>query len=327
VVTGDWMAIVRLRSLIVLSAVAALAAGCSDDDEPVAVGPPEVVATTPTYDAGLEPSAAVLAVVPSEATVLEVTDFDQARFSLGYGDLSSETDPSVLRKFARQADRESALLSPGILRDSGSGRRYGFGQDDVEWEAHFDGPSGEGYVVKFHDDLDMAGVQRAAEDPDSPLSGATVVPTVHLAALGATRDPARSWAAEPDLVALVGQTSVSTYVARDCLTVDEAFGDGVADELAPTPAADVASLAPLGPFSVAFGGELVTARLGAPRVDVFTRARLADTLPDTDPEFGLGYVDAVADPQGGRIGYNLGDGPVAARLAVERQLPFAVCGG
>ena len=57
-----------------------------------------------------------------------------------------------------------------------------------------------------------------------------------------------------------------------------------------------------------------------------SRARLAETLPATVPEFGLGYADPVGDPVGGRIGYQLQDGPVAARLARERQLPFAVCG-
>lgn len=317
----------RLRSLVVLTAVALVAAGCSSDDEPVVVAPAAIETTAPAYDDSLEPAAAVLAVVPTEATVLAVTDFDQARFSLGFGDLSSETDKAILQRFARRAARESPLLSQGILRDSGSAQRYGFSQDDVAWEAYFDGPGGDGYVVKFHDTLDMAGVQRAVQDPDSPLSGATVVPAVHLAALGATREPTRSWAAEPDLVDLVGQKAVSTYVARDCVNVDEAFGAGVGDDLAPTPAADVASLDDLGPFSIAFGGRLVVARLGGARPDVFTRARLAETLPDTDPEFGKGYAAPVADPQGGRIGYTLGDGPVAARLAIERQLPFAVCGG
>ncbi len=66
-------------------------------------------------------------------------------------------------------------------------------------------------------------------------------------------------------------------------------------------------------------------RLGALRDDMFDRARLPDVLPRTDPEFGLGYADPVADPGGGRIGYRLGDPAVAARLARERHLPFAVC--
>ncbi|MDO9458228.1 hypothetical protein [Nocardioides sp.] len=321
----------RFRSLLVLAAVAAVAAGCSEPADPVVVEPTtEAAMDAPAYDPALEPAAAVLAVVPGEATVLEVTDFDQVRLALGYGDLSSASEPAVLRRFWRQAEAEAPLLSPGMLRDQGT-ERYGFTQDDVSWEAHFTGPAGEGFVVKFRDDLDMAGVQRAAAATGGPLAGAVVVPAVQIAAVGATREPTESWAADPALVTLVGPKAGATYVSSDCLAVDEAFGGDVggdlADDLAPTPAADLGALDALGPFSLGFGGRLVTARLGGTRTDVFERARLAETMPATDPEFGLGYVDPVADPRDGRIGFTLGDGPVAARLARERQLPFAVCGG
>ncbi|MCW2813612.1 MAG: hypothetical protein JWN84_1067, partial [Nocardioides sp.] len=275
----------------------------------------------------LEPAAAVMAVVPAAATVLEVTDFDQVRFSLGYGDLTSESEPQVLREFWAQAEREAPLLSDGLLRDEGYQSRFDFDQDDVSWEARFSGPAGDGYVVKFRDDLDMSRVQAAAAAPTGPLAGATVVPDAQIAALGATREPTESWAAEPELLALVGDKAGATYVSRDCLSPEEAFGAAAAGDLAPTPAADLDGLDELGAFSVGFGGRLVTAHLGADRPDVFDRARLAGTMPATDPEFGLGYVDPVADPASGRIGFTLGDGPVAARLAQERQLPFAVCAG
>ena len=106
-----------------------------------------------------------------------------------------------------------------------------------------------------------------------------------------------------------------------------ALGRGVKAALAPSPSADVADLDELGPFSVTFGGELATARLGPDRGDAFDRMRLPETLPETDPEFGLGYQGGVADPLGGRIGYDLGDPVIAARLALENQLPFAVCSG
>lgn len=317
-----------MRSLLALAAVATLLAGCSGDAEPEIIGAPTVATPSPAYDPTLEPAAAVMAVVPGDATTLSVTDFDQARFSLGYGDLSSEADPAVRRRFWTEATRRSALLSDGVFRvDGETPRRNGFTQDDVAWEASFAGPSGDGLVVRFHDDLDMRLVQRSARTAGSPIEGAVVVPAAHLAAIGATREPDESWAADPALTALVGQKAVATYVSRSCLTVEEAFGADAADDLAPTPAADLDDLVELSSFSVSLGGTLVTARLGAPRSDVFERARLAATMPATEPEFGEGFSDPVADPAGGRIGFRLGDGPVAARLVEERQLPFAVCGG
>ncbi|MCW2815050.1 MAG: hypothetical protein JWN84_2505, partial [Nocardioides sp.] len=83
----------RSRPLLALTAVLVTVAGCSDLPEPEIVRPPEAVVTEPAYDPELEPAAAVMAVVPAAATVLEVTDFDQVRFSLGYGDLTSESEP------------------------------------------------------------------------------------------------------------------------------------------------------------------------------------------------------------------------------------------
>ncbi len=307
--------------LVPLLVVAALTAGCADESEPVVVRPSEVAAATPSYDARLEPAAAVMAVVPADATVLEVTDFDEIRLALGYGSLNGRSEPAVLRRFWAQAEREAPLLSDGILRAGGTDLGGpGFTQDDVSWEAHFTGPSGAGYVVKFRDGLDMSAVRRATKASGSPLRGATVLSEDHLAAVGATRDPAQSWAAEPELSVLVGGKAGATYVSRDCLTADEAFdGRGPA-------AAELASLDELGAFSVGFGGTLITARLGAGRPDVFDRARLAGTMERTEPGFEKGYrTPVVGDPSSGRIGFGLGDAPVAARLAHERRLPFAVC--
>lgn len=305
----------RFRSALALVAVGALLAGCSDAVETEVVRPVEVTPTPPAYDATLEPAAAVMAVVPADATLLEVTDYDQVRLSLGYGVLSSDSEPAVRRRFWVQAERESPLLSRGLFRGDGTAPR-GFTQDDVSWEARFSGPAGVGYVVKFRDDLDMGLVSRAAGTPGSPIRGATVVAGAHLAAAGATREPTESWAADPDLLALVGQKSGSTYVSRDCLAVEESFGTDAA-------APDLGALDELGAFSVGFGGRLVTARLGAGRPDVFDRARLP--APTTDPGFARAFADPVADPSTGRIGFRLGDGPAAARLVQERRLPFAVC--
>lgn len=312
----------RIAPLLALASVASLLVGCSDEPPPEIVRPPEAVSTPPVYDETLEPAASVMAIVPADATLLEVTDYDEVRLSLGYGDLSSASPPEVLRRFWAEAKRVAPLLSTGTFR-SGSENlpQPGFTQDDVSWEARFSGPSGEGYVVKFRDDLAMAGVQRAARTPGNPIQGATVVPGARIAAVGATREPEESWAAEPDLLALVGPKAGSTYVSRDCVSETDAFGGGRG------PAAGLDALDELGPFSVAFGGRLVTARLGAGRADVFDRARRAETTATTAPEFVRAFSDpVVGDPAGGRIGFSLGDGRAAARLTQARQLPFAVCG-
>ena len=311
----------RVRHALVLLAVAALAAGCADATDPVVVRPAEVATTPPAYDARLEPAAAVLAVVPADATVLEVTDLDEIRFALGFGTLNSRSEPAVLRRFWSQAEREAPLLSRGMLRTPGTDvRRLGFTQDDVSWEAHFTGPSGPGYVVKFRDGLDMRLVQRAARTLGSPLRGATVRSETHLATAGTTGEPAQSWAAEPGLTELVGDKAGSTYVSRDCLSPDEALGGGARDRAALDP------LDELDAFSVGFGGTLVTVRLGAGRADVFDRARLARAGAQRGTAFGTAYRQpVVGDPSTGRIGVRLGDGPLAARLAQQRRLPFAVC--
>ncbi len=309
-------------------AVALASSACSEEVEPVTAPPPaEVDDAPPAYDPLLDPAAAVLPLVPLEATALTVTDFDRIRLMLGETRLSSEDPEPVRDAFWRRVTAESAALTPGLLRsvDDELARDYGFTQDDVAWEARFALPDGLGYVLKFHDDFEMAPVLRAVEEGVGPLRGAQANADTRLAALDITLDPAASWGAEPELGSLIGSSANATYVARSCIPFDDAFGEGLEDQLAEAPAADLAGLEELGPFSLTFGDNLVTARLGPTRTDVFERARLAETLPRTDPEFGRGYELGGADPSSGRIGYKMGDPAIAARLALDRHLPFAVC--
>lgn len=312
--------------------VAALAVtGCSAEaPDPVPVPPLDAPTDTgpPSYDAALASAPAVLALVPDDATTLEVTDFEQVRLVLGVSLLTGQSPAAERESFWRLAERRAPLLSTGMLRpvDARLSRDFGFTQDDVEWEAAFSGPAGEGWVLAFRDDLDLAGVQRAVTDGVGPLSGAEVDTANHLVSSGTAIDGESSWAADPELVALVSPASASaTYVERECVPFETAFGADVEDDLATAPAADLAELEPLSSWSLSFGGELVTARLGAPRTDVFERMRLAEILPATEPEFGTGFTEGVADPAGGRIGYSMPDPAAAARLTGERQLPFAVC--
>lgn len=309
--------------LLVLSP---LLVGCGDEPEPEVVPGPAAPAAPPlVYDPTLEPAAAVLVIVPESAEVLEVTDFEELRLQGGYGDLSSGSDAATLARFWQQVEQDAPLLRTPLLRQPDAGyAELGFTEADVSWEARFSGPDGDGYVVKFRDDLPMAGVRRAAERATGALAGATVVADAHVAALGATAEGSESWAADPDLRELVGEVGGSTYVARSCLSSATAFGADPAG-LAPAPAEDLAALQDLGPFSVTFGGELATARLGEPRDDIFERVRLSETLASSGTELGSAFREPVGDPAGGRIGYTLGDAPAAAALTRDGQLAFAVC--
>ncbi|HET9422404.1 MAG TPA: hypothetical protein VFO49_14790 [Nocardioides sp.] len=305
-----------------------LLAGCSDDDdEPVFPPDPEASVAPPAYDPELEPAAAVLALVPDAATVLTVTDFDQLRLQLGTPTLTS-ADPAPERaEFWREVDAETAALTEGLLRpiEDQLAEDYGFTQDDVLWEAHFDGGGVEGWVLRFRDDLDMSAVRRAVDDGVGPLDGVQVAAEQRVVGVEVASHPDESWAADVELTELVGSPAAATYLERDCIPFDDAFGSGVREQLATGPDEDMSELAELGPFSVAFGSDLVTARLGPARPDVFARARLADTMPETDPSFGEGFQRPVADPSTGRIGYSLGDPRAAAELTLARHLPFAVC--
>jgi hypothetical protein len=279
------------------------------------------------FDGEAEASAAVLSLVPTDAVDLTVTDFDQIRLQLGVPDLTG-ADPQRFRDaFWRDAEIEAPLLLGGMLRDVDEELEtdYGWSQDDVAWEAHFGSPAGVGWVLKIRDDLPMGDIIRAVDAGVGPLAGAEVRGEDHLIVSNVATDGDESWAAEPDLVALVGTPGSATYVSRECIPFDDVFGEGVKEELAPSPSADVSALDGLGPFSVTFGGELATVRLGGDRGDVFDRMRMVETLPDTVPEFGLGYQRGVADPLGGRIGWVLGDPVIAGQLALEKKLPFAIC--
>ena len=131
-----------------------LAAGCSDSHDPVYPEEPETSAISTDYDPTLEPSAAALPLVPADATTLEVTDFDQLRLTLGFGALNQESPKREKDRFWR-ALSGAATLSDGLLRPAADQlTSYGFGADDVAWEATYSGGA-EGWVIAFHDDVPM----------------------------------------------------------------------------------------------------------------------------------------------------------------------------
>ena len=305
--------------------VALLAAGCSDSDDPVYPEEPDTSAMSTEYDPTLEPAAAALPLVPADATTLEVTDFDQLRLTLGFGALDHNSPEPQRARFWR-ALSGAATLSTGLLRPVADQlANYDFGQDDIAWEARYAGDS-DGWVIALHEDTPIAGVQRAISDGVGPLAGAVLDTDRLLVTSAAPPEGDDSWAAIEEVVGLVGQEANATYVERGCLPFDTVFGAGMEERLAAAPRAALRSLDPLEAFSVALGTELATVKLGEGRSDAFDRLRLAEVMPAIRPEFGAGFARGVADPSGGRLGYDLQRPAAAVELIRDQHLPFAVCG-
>lgn len=285
-------------------------AGCSGGPAPlVSLETPAPEPTTPTYDAALEPAAAVMALVPQQATRLRVTDLDAVRADLGVDLLTTARPVAEQDDFWARAAAGSPLLDDGLLRPVDDRLRAGYGlsQTDVSWEAHFTDDAGTelGWVLGLRPGVDAAAVQRAVDDGVGALAGSTWRPDDLLVVRGTTDDGAASWAADPDLLALVGLPAEATYVEQGC----------VADPGAP------ATLDEVDRWSVQLESTLVTARLGPDRTDLFDRLRLATSTPS----FTAAYEGGVADPLTGRLGFRMADPPLAADQARRRVLPFASC--
>ncbi|WP_435741769.1 hypothetical protein [Nocardioides sp. SYSU DS0663] len=256
----------------------------------------------------------MLPLVPASARSLSVTDLGRVRLQLGLPEVVREQRSAAERAdFWQRAGREAPLLTGGLLRpvDARLAAEYGFSQDDVQWEARFDGPDGPGWVLSFRLGIDMAAVQRAVTDRVGPLAGAEVVAEDSLVVLGATADGGSSWAADPSLTGLVGTPAEATYVERGCVE--------------PATGVDTSRLEPLEAWSVALHGELATARLGEGRSDAFERMRLSETWEAGRPSFSDALRGGVADPGTGRVGYRVVDPGTAAELVLDRTLPFAAC--
>lgn len=309
---------------LLVPVVALLAVGCSGPDEPFYPEDPDTSAISTEYDPSLEPSAAVLALVPADATTLEVTDFDQLRLTLGFGALSGDSPARERAKFWRAVEGAATLSNGMLLPVAADLEPYGFGQDDVAWEAAYSGGA-EGWVIAFHDDVPMAQVQKAIRDEVGPLAGAVLDADRLVVTSAASPEGSDSWAAIEDARDLVGQEANATYVERACLPFDTVFGAGMEDRLAAGPRAALHALDPLDGFSVALGASLVTVKLGENRPDAFDRLRLDEVMPAIRPEFGVAFSRGVADPSSGRLGYDLQRPAAAIDLVTEQHLPFAVC--
>jgi hypothetical protein len=261
--------------------------------------------------------------------VLTVTDFDAVRARLGVPDLTSDDLMTDRSAFWERASREAVLLTDGLLREESSRFMldHGFTQDDVDWEAHFTGPDGPGWVLAFRPDLDMRRVRGALGE--DALAGATVLPDQHLVVKGIADEGERVWAMDPVFADLTAPDAESTYLRSGCVLVRTALGPNATydDQAALVAQEDPTYLRPLEAFTVSFGDQVATARLGVDRIDLHARADLVDIWPNTGP---IGIADAfeglaVADPGTGRIGLRVTNPVAAADLTLTATLPFAVC--
>lgn len=322
----------RLGALLL---AAALLSGCTSDSEPRPRAEPEELPTSvpaalqvPEDRAPSTPWQG-LALVPYEAEVVTLTDFDALRARYGWPDMTSADLMTDRTYFWDRVDRSAVQLTDGLLREEHSRfwLDHDFTQDDVDWEVRFTGPEGSGYVLAFRPDLDMAKVEGALGE--ETLDGATVLAEEHLLVKGIADEGDPVWAADPLMPDLVEDGAESTYLHRGCLPVQQVLGVDATyeDQEALLAEVDPTTLRPLDAFAISFAGGVVTARLGPGRLDLHDRADLLEIWPSTGT---IGMDDAfagmpVGDPATGRIGMKVGNPTAAATLTLTGQLPFAVC--
>lgn len=323
----------RARVPLLAVALVAAAAGCGDDAEPR----PAPALDTPSYavpdyaaDRDLAPGRAALALVPADATTITVTDFDEVRTQLGVPDLTSEDLMRDRSDFWERAPREVVLLAEGMLREDTSELMldHGFTGDDVDWEARWTGPDGDGWLLAMRPDLDMQAVRGAVDAGVGPLRGGTVED--HLVSSG-TGDPAGSWWALPAIHETVVGTE-TTYLHAGCIPVQEALGVDATydDQRALLARRDPTALEPLDGLAIGFTGDVATAWLGLDdpeRSDLADRASLVVDWPVAgEPGFTDGFTpSAVAQPGSGRLDLDVVDPRAAATLTLTHVLPFGIC--
>ncbi len=293
----------------VLVAAVALAGCTSSSPPPQGQEPAAPQATLTVSPVDITPAQRALAHVPADVTAVTITDFDRAALQLGLDEVSSDLPQRERNAFWDRAQRETAILSDGLLRPVGPQllRDHSFSQEDVGWEARlFDADGQEvGWILGLHTIIDPRAVEKAVDAGVGPLADAVVDVDAGLVLSGAAVDVDDPWGDDDATGMLVTGTAVGTYVERGCVQ-------------APSGAS---GLEPLSAYSVALEGTLATVRLGTDRQDLFERIALAAE----DRQVAKAFEGGVADPASGRIGYRLVDPVGAAELTLRRALPFAAC--
>ncbi|MDO7868266.1 hypothetical protein [Nocardioides jiangxiensis] len=321
-----------MRILLGAALAAVVLSGCGAPAEPASA--PALPSTIPS---GLamprHPTGEAwrgLALVPADADVVTLTDYDTIRARFGVPEMTADEPVADRTAFWDRVRSDAVVLTQGILasKDARFWLDHGFTRDDVDWELRFSGPSGSGYVVAFRPDLDMAAVTRALGK--KPLSGARVMSEEHLLVKGVASEGERVWASDPALPALVDGGAESAYLRRGCVPVRTALGDGAtaSDRGRLVGELDPRNLGDLPAFSVSFADGLATARLGTGRDDLVERAAITRAWPVTSGAAGFtdGFAsDVLDDPSTGRIGLRPKKPNAAAAVTLDDLLPFAVC--
>ncbi|HEX3223814.1 MAG TPA: hypothetical protein VHR35_14710 [Nocardioides sp.] len=261
-----------------------------------------VPAAVPSYDAALPPARAVLALVPDGVTVLRLVDWDVVRRQVSLPALTSRSSAADRAAFrARAGIAAPALVRP--LLESVDGRlraAYGFGADDVAWEARWDAPHRNGWALSFRPGVDMAEVRSAALAGVGPLRHAVIEQGNRLAVRGPSNG-GPVLGSDPRWARLVPGPGEAFVVRRGCVAA--------ADLPAPSPRALALepALESLAGFAVTFGDHVATVRTERGRTDLFTRVRVARAWHLDGTTFGRIFRHGVADPSSGRIGYDVPD--------------------
>lgn len=307
-------------------------AGCSAPARPPAAepSPTEIPASLELPDHPTGQAWRALALVPAEATVVTLTDFDAIRARFGVPDLTSDDLMADRSVFWERTRAEAVLFTDGLLTDEHSRfwLDHGFTEDDVDWEVRFQGPAGAGYVVSFRPGLPMQRVQRALGE--KALAGASVMAKEHLLVKGIAEDGDPVWASDPALPDLTDDGAESAYLRRGCIPVRTALGDDATaeDQGKLIGELDPRNLEELTAFSVSFGDGLATARLGAGRGDLIARGEITEAWPRVATAMGFadGFRgDVLNDPSTGRIGLRPRAPQAAAAVTMADLLPFAIC--
>lgn len=294
-------------------------------------------------DGRAAPYGVALFMAPLTATHLSITDFDAVRARLGVPDLSSEDLMTHRLEFWREAEGSAVLLTGGLLREENSrlDLRYGFTQDDVDWEARWSGED-PGYALQLRPGVSFDDVRRAVTDGVAGLDGAAVLED-HGTVVNGVAEPDATWAEDPALVNLLGSApgTESVLLRRGCVPVLDALGTdaGVEDLEQVVGGHDLAALVDVEAVAVVFTGDEATIRLAYPvgtppdviDSDLRARAALAADWPTTG---SIGFPDGYAasspsvlgaDGAVGQVAYEVVNPVAAAGLALGDLVPLGVC--
>lgn len=345
--------------------------GCSGHEAPppaatsspadAATGSAAAATSTPpptSPDAGPGPAAAALVLAPRDTAYLTVTDWSAIKARLGAQELTSESLQTDRSEFWRGVEAGTVLLTEGALRAENSrlGLRYDLTQDDVRWEVRWVGTDGDGdeperggLALRFRDDLDLAGLQRAVDDEVPGVAGAEVVPQEQLLLRGEAEPGTGGLAQGPLTAVLAGADGAETMLAvPGCLSWPTALGvdADVEDQEAVVESDAVDDLLDPVAWGMSFTGR--DARLTvvhgegvstqAASADAAARLALAESWPSTE---GVGWREAFGLPaelqapgyavrtEGGAVvatlDYTVVNPAAASTVALAGLVPGAVC--